>query len=249
LGITIDLYIDGERICGGYIGARRTGRIKGIQISSSTVLPFKFQELQLVDPDVENAPVAPEMGTIELRAFRCQVQRTVPYRYTNTTNGLHQGRVSERSKKAGWHHVSTADKALVDKPINSVFTTNLDPPDAPIASFKIFYRPRELLMAEGVITGCGVGARIGKGSEANDRKRAGDDFSPGPSTKRRTGSTVKKEEMSANARAQRIQALQAELDSLNAGQSDSGVKREWRSPSPIVVGKAAGEVVDLTLDD
>ena len=63
-------------------------------------------------------------------------------------------------------------------------------------------------MADGVITGHGVGARIGRGSEVNDRKRAREDFSPGPSTKRRTGSTVKKEEVSANARAQRIQALQ-----------------------------------------
>ena len=64
-------------------------------------------------------------------------------------------------------------------------------------------------MAEGVITRYGVGARIGGGgSDVNDRKRAREDYSPGPSTKRRTGSTVKKEEMSANARAQRIQALQ-----------------------------------------
>jgi hypothetical protein len=59
-------------------------------------------------------------------------------------------------------------------------------------------------MAEGVITRHGVG-----GSDANDRKRAREDhYSPGPSTKRRTGSTVKKEKMSANARLQRVQALQ-----------------------------------------
>ena len=56
------------------------------------------------DPDVENAPVVPEMGTIELQAFRCQIQRTVPYP-NYITNRLRQGRVSERSKKAGWHHV------------------------------------------------------------------------------------------------------------------------------------------------
>jgi hypothetical protein len=58
------------------------------------------------DPDVEDAPpVVPEMGTIELRVLRCRAQKsTVPCLY-NTTNGLHQGRVSERSKKAGWHHV------------------------------------------------------------------------------------------------------------------------------------------------
>jgi len=60
-------------------------------------------------------------------------------------------------------------------------------------------------MAEGVIAGHGVGTRIGRGSEVNDRKRAREDPSPGPSTKRR-GSTVK-EEVSVNARARRIQAL------------------------------------------
>lgn len=36
---------------------------------------------------------------------------------------------------------------------------------------------------------------------------------------------------------------------MTAEQSGSSVKREMRSPSPIVVGKARGEVVDLTLDD
>src|SRR6266566_5323672 len=66
----------------------------------------------------------------------------------------------------------------------------------------------ELLIAEGVITRYGLGARIGVGPEVNDRKRAREDYSSGPSTKRRTGSTIKKEGMSVNARAQRIQALQ-----------------------------------------
>jgi hypothetical protein len=66
----------------------------------------------------------------------------------------------------------------------------------------------ELLIAEGVITGYGVGTRIGGGSEANEKKRDREDDSPGPSTKRHTRSTVKKEEISDNALEQRIQALQ-----------------------------------------
>jgi hypothetical protein len=66
----------------------------------------------------------------------------------------------------------------------------------------------ELLIAEGVIAEYGVGAGVGGRSGPNDRKRDREDRSPGPSTKRRTGSTVKKEDMSANARKQRIQALQ-----------------------------------------
>ena len=43
--------------------------------------------------------------------------------------------------------------------------------------------------------------------------------------------------------------MQAELEALTAAeQSSSSVKREQRSPSPIVV-RQSGEVVDLTLDD
>jgi hypothetical protein len=71
----------------------------------------------------------------------------------------------------------------------------------------------ELLIAEGVITGFGIRAGNGGGFKANERKRdTREDDSPGPSTKRRTGSTIKKEEMSVNARAQRIQDLQVGIN-------------------------------------
>ena len=112
-------------------------------------------------------------------------------------------------------------------PDNVVRSNYLDRLNAPFASVKIFYRPRgtsiylahllrlakcfllELLMAEGLITRYGAGAGIGGGeSDANDRKRAREDSSPGPFTKRRSGSTVKKEEMSADAYGQQIRALQ-----------------------------------------
>ena len=33
-----------------------------------------------------------------------------------------------------------------------------------------------------------------------------------------------------------------------AGESSSSVKHELRTPSPIVVGQAAGNVIDLTLE-
>jgi hypothetical protein len=57
------------------------------------------------DPDLEHAPIGPEMGVIEVRAFRCQYLGRTP-RKPALNAKLHQGRVSERSKKAGWHHVS-----------------------------------------------------------------------------------------------------------------------------------------------
>ena len=116
------LYIDGERVDTACILAGHRGGISGFRNSATSTLPFKFQELELVgafpriswtrcfsfaieDPDLEDAPVVSEMGTIEVRAYRCHVtaKRTVEYQRKN--HGLHGGRVSERSKKAGWHHV------------------------------------------------------------------------------------------------------------------------------------------------
>jgi len=249
--LVVDLHIDGERVRSPVFSAGNAGQrrvISGLQTSATSTLPFKFQELELVDPDLEDAPVVSEMaqiGSIEARAFRCQIQRTVEYEPTNRR--LHGGRVSERSKKAGWHHVSFADEVINEKAATS-HVKYTDKLDAPCASVKVFYRPRELLMAQGVIVGYNIGAGISGGSEVDDRKRAREDGSSGPS-KRRTGSSIKEEELSDDARAQRIQALEAELNSLKmARKSGSSVKHE-RAPSPIVVGQAAGEVVDLTLED
>ena len=102
-------------------------------------------------------------------------------------------------------------------------------------------------------------------SPINKKKRARDDGSPGPS-RSRPKINVKSEGLSGEAE-QRIQALQvswgivyfrvasdeaciqAELDALKAAvQSGTYVKRELRSPSPIIV-RQSGEVVDLTLDE
>ena len=63
------------------------------------------------------------------------------------------------------------------------------------------------MKAQGVIVVHGAEAKINGGSEVNDRKRAREDGLSGPS-KRRAGPILKKEEISGDARTQRIQALQ-----------------------------------------
>ncbi|KAH9990356.1 hypothetical protein BJV77DRAFT_622122 [Russula vinacea] len=220
LDLSADLYIDGVCIHNGFLKAGRQCEVLGIPKTASSVLAFKFQELELVDPDVENAPVLPEfpeMGTIELRTFRCRVLRTAQYH--NLDYRLHQGRVSKHSEKAGWHHVSTADEIPSARHTWAKdLLAYLDPRDAPYASVKIFYRPRELLVARGVIARHNVGA--GNGNREG-KKRAREDGSPGPSpsktkTKRRTKPTVREE---VSALSQQIQALQAGLNSMMAEQS------------------------------
>jgi len=231
--------------------AGSSGEFLGPYKSECSVLPFKFQELELVDPDLEDAPVVPEMGMIELKAYRCQKLGPTDPSNRIANEGLHLGRVSERSKKAGWHHVAAGEEMLVPPRPNNVLVDYLDPlTSPPHASIKVYYRPRELLRAQGIIPANDV-ERQGSPIPINNKKRDREDAdgSPGPSRSRTKVTPIKGEEPSGDARAQRIQSLQAELDALKtAGPSNTSVKRELRSPSPIVV-KHPGEVVDLTLDD
>jgi len=241
----IHLYTDGRWVQGLCLQAGESNEILGPDNGKFSVLPFKFQELQLVDSDSEDAPVAPEMGTIEVKAYRCQLLRFTGSS-TNFTPKLHCGRVSERSKKAGWHHIATGDEIPLNQRQESATVDYLDPwDDPPYASIKIFYRPRELLRAQGIIPVNDVGRQ---GTLVKNKKRAREGGSPGPS-RSRTKIAVKSEDLSEDMATQRIQDLQAELESLKAAvQSGTFVKRELRSPSPIIV-KHSGEVVDLTLDD
>ncbi|KAH9177551.1 hypothetical protein EDB89DRAFT_2226010 [Lactarius sanguifluus] len=268
--LVVYLYIDGQLIRHACTRARSSDELLGPYNSARSVLPFKFQELQLVDPDLEDVPAAPEMGTIELKAYRCHLRHITKAPSQFMHESLHEGRVSELSKKVGWHHVayvplvvlyfqvfpwpllrllfinpsSTGDEILVKRP-NRATVDYLDSwTGPPYASIKISYRPRELLRAQGIIPG---NDESRQGSPINHKKRAREDGSPGPS-RGHPNIKIKREDLSGDARTERMRALQAELDALKAAeQSDTSVKRELRSPSPIVV-KYSGEVVDLTLD-
>lgn len=238
LEVAIFLHVDGRLVQSVCLQAWSTSEILGPYSNAHSILPFKFQELQLVDPDLEDAPAAPEMGTIELKAYRCRTRYVREPSKQPLYENLHRGRVSERSKKAGWHHIATGDEIPVSLRPHEVEVDYLDPwGGPPCASVKIFYRPRELLRAQGIIPANDVAKQ---GPQIKNKKRAREDRSPGPS-RTRPKIKVKSEEFSGNTRLERIRALQAELDALKAAeQSGTSIKHELRSPSP---------VVDLTLDD
>lgn len=116
------------------------------------------------DLDMEDAPAAPEMGTIELKTYRCRTRYFREPSKQSVYEDLHRGRVSERSKKAGWHHIAyvpsvvvfligitevapsssrTGDEIPVSFRPNEVEVDYLDPwAGPPFASVKISYRPR-----------------------------------------------------------------------------------------------------------
>lgn len=124
--IAIFLYIDGRQLQSMCLRPGQSNEFLGPYETECSIRPLKFQELQLVgtftldlsfirvshsllapkkDPDLEDAPVAPEMGTIELKGYRCQLRGPSESSSRRAYEGLHLGRISERSKKAGWHHV------------------------------------------------------------------------------------------------------------------------------------------------
>jgi hypothetical protein len=110
--------------------------------------------------------MVPEMGTIELRAYRSRTIGYEPHKKKEYTQRLHLGRVSELSKKAGWHRVgyvlysylgslhlsllgfahqasSTADEIPTSESRGySARYIDIDPPGVRYVTFKIFYRPR-----------------------------------------------------------------------------------------------------------
>ena len=179
--VVIFLYVDGRLVQSVCLQAWSSSEILGPYTNAHSILPFKFQELQLVgeflivrsfehfltraeDPDMEDAPAAPEMGTIELKTYRCRTRYFREPSKQSMYENLHQGRISERSKKAGWHHIAyvppaviyplaitevapspsrTGDELPVSFRPNEVEVDYLDPwAGPPFASVKIFYRPR-----------------------------------------------------------------------------------------------------------
>jgi hypothetical protein len=116
------------------------------------------------------------------------------------------------------HPSSTGDEMPIAPRPGLVLVDYIDRPTSPpYASIKVFYRPRgkprrsfskplpilflELLRAQGIIPANDVESPI------NEKKRAREDGSPGPSRSRPKVNSIKSEEPS-RARAQRIHALQ-----------------------------------------
>ncbi|KAI9441456.1 hypothetical protein H4582DRAFT_1384900 [Lactarius indigo] len=57
--VVVYLYIDGQLVQNMCYRAGESGEFLGPYNSARSILPFKFQELQLVDPDYEDAPHRP----------------------------------------------------------------------------------------------------------------------------------------------------------------------------------------------
>ncbi|GBE80153.1 hypothetical protein SCP_0213560 [Sparassis crispa] len=94
-------------------------------------------------------PALLDLGTIEVRIFRVNKEKPTGKPIAPNTP-TERGPVHERCKKAGTHHVSYGEATKIEKR-QYYKPTWIDPQSQPYATFRLRYRPRELLRARGII--------------------------------------------------------------------------------------------------
>ncbi|EIM86839.1 uncharacterized protein STEHIDRAFT_121687 [Stereum hirsutum FP-91666 SS1] len=161
-GWTIKVMVDVDGHPLGYRNADPGGgvTVDSTRTSATTEAAFQFGRVQLVDEDDLNPldetgdPVVPrDIGLIEVKLVRGRrVPRHgpqiefVPRPVRQTTA------ISEKWKKGGHHITNLGAIRTVSnwRPSNSKVVT-IDPPRHPYKYFRIYYRPKEILMAEGIM--------------------------------------------------------------------------------------------------
>ncbi|THH18070.1 hypothetical protein EW146_g2876 [Bondarzewia mesenterica] len=217
-----------------------------------------------------------KLGTIEIIVLRAESPGSI-LEYAPTTVAQ-IGPVSELTKKTGWNCVSFGKSVPNPNKFKYRLPKYTDSVWAPWAKFCFRYQPKVLLQAKGIIprpvsaesgitppspppaTGAKriasaagtdrqkrqktAGVASGKEAEASrpETQRAPVAIKAEPNEGTETNSV-------SNDTAACIKALEAALDCLKRAHAVSSASREVeRSPSPINLGTACGEVIDLTDD-
>ncbi|KAF7972950.1 hypothetical protein HWV62_16518 [Athelia sp. TMB] len=140
--------VDGEQ-CGGLIMEQTVPRAhwfvkSGLETSQDTIRSFNFAKVELTDDDAL-LDASQNIGEICLSVWRVQILET-----NNEYRSSHEERkVHERSKKLTTHRVKLGEEVETEPTKSSVVEII---GDAPLVKITFKYRPRELLVAEGIIS-------------------------------------------------------------------------------------------------
>ncbi|KAI0272522.1 hypothetical protein BC834DRAFT_966536 [Gloeopeniophorella convolvens] len=260
----------------GFPGKARD--ISEIQTSATTLQHLAFSKVQFVSDDAEVTAVdavARSLGLIQVKVYSAyMVDRPTPTPVVDTQD---VGLVSELSKVVGFNQVSLGTaRVTVSKQQNKTWyaRTETDGHD-PLAVFEFRHRPagkssleQQHLQAMGVIpkppprddvpgpTAPGKRLRSPSSAQGQPRKASRTDKQNTPHTSSpevegediKPSTTDDEEDAVLRSLQETIQLAQSQMESIRARRGDnSRVKRE-RAPSPIRVGSANGEVIDLTID-
>ncbi|THH18066.1 hypothetical protein EW146_g2878 [Bondarzewia mesenterica] len=243
--------------------------IKPFQFSD---LAFRDDDDNLDGGDVDLS----KLGTIEIIVVRVEslgsVMEHVP------TNVAQIGPVSELTKKTGWNCVSFGRSVPNFEILECYSPNFIDSMEAPWAKFCFRYQPKVLLQAKGIIprtVSAESGISLPSPPPATGAKRVASAAGTDRQERQKTAGVGSGEEAGGSSHpemqrapaavkaepnegteanpasedtAARIKALEAELVRLKRAHASSASCKVERPPSPIHLGTACGEVIDLTDD-
>lgn len=237
----VDVLIDGRMLASKSAEPGKTLSIWGSRTSRTTRSTFKFSEITLVDDDDADGLVTPpNIGSIEVKLYRARIEkcRISSRSHYRRSDAPQTGPVSEKSKKGGWHQVSLGRDRRSEWQPSPTKTIRLDPIDAPYATFRFNYRPRAMLQAENIIPPLGMLTKLNvEALQVPVRKR-----SPSPHIARNSNQTLTAEAgpSTHHVEPNDIIEISSDEEDLPSPKAECG--------SPIHLGLAAGEIIDLTID-
>ncbi|EIM86217.1 uncharacterized protein STEHIDRAFT_122164 [Stereum hirsutum FP-91666 SS1] len=265
--------LDGKCV-GSWISHRNNkGHISGVRSSSTTLRPFEFVTLQVIEENTDGSMQTDvsKLGLIEMCFYRTEI--TGPSTNQILFKELDTGPVSEKAKKVGWHRASLGS----EQPISQrglVQSVNID--KEPFITFKIRYQPEELLRAHGIMPMLPRSDPIPPSSNAGsstlngtgDKRPHSSPIAAGSSEerpqKRRKNAEPSSSSPSKVAKPEPLDDNVLEIDNDSDDEAIRRAKEELdkaimrkqlrnkikseRAVSPIIVGEGAGDVIDLTLD-
>ncbi|KAE9402051.1 hypothetical protein BT96DRAFT_570405 [Gymnopus androsaceus JB14] len=130
-----------------------TLRVSYTRTSDYTRRDLVFSEIQVTDDDDHLSTVDyTKFGVIILDLWRLHINRVVrqPLQHEYSSTTLESQVLHERSKKGGTHHVKFGEEYNVPLPtVDMVDGHKMD--TRPYVSFTFRYRPRDILLAQGII--------------------------------------------------------------------------------------------------
>ncbi|KLO12082.1 hypothetical protein SCHPADRAFT_998378 [Schizopora paradoxa] len=233
----------------------RSHKIRGCTIDSSTVRLFAFSRVSLTDDDaIASADQQlPKLGTIEAKIYRTRILGRVDrvFGQPAISNG---SVIHERSKKMSMHNVTLQGEIQTAPKKKVTRSQRLD--KEPCASFLFTYRPKDFLVAQGIIPSSMAGDNScddepgpsHSASQPTKKRRRSEDASSGKVKDRRiVNNDEDVSEENVRHLKQTLRDVQAKLDAIERRKLPHPVKKEIKLERLALSADIDG-VIDLTND-
>ncbi|KAF9260062.1 hypothetical protein L218DRAFT_1079585 [Marasmius fiardii PR-910] len=226
---------------GGYVNPTASwleGHVDGVYITSTTMAPFTFSQVQTSDDQaLLSAPAAPDVGLITLRIYNVRVlERGVPW----SNVAPPEARTYHEKTKKGISHQTSFQRTVTVPAVTDIKTEAIG---GPVAVFHFRYRPLAILQAQEIAPRLPVaqhsstsGLTPSSPSPSGSRKRVkieldsdGEVIAENSEDENKVGDT------------QQSARIQKQIDTLRAKQKKGEHPRKRIKREPVVVDLTADE--------